>query len=150
MVRLSRRGLLGAAALAGGAWLAGCGSRGTPAGTRSPAAAVRERVVAAELAAGAPVVGSRLADLIARQDVRHAARLGAGARRAAGTADLASALARKQEAVFTYVQALPQLPDPAERVALMQVLASEAEQIAALRLEAGQDPVPDAFAGFVT
>ena len=32
----------------------------------------------------------------------------------------------------------------------MQVLASEAEQIAALRLADGQEPVPDAFAGFVT
>ena len=52
--------------------------------------------------------------------------------------------------MFTFVEALPQLPDPADRVALMQVLASEAEQLAALRLAAGEEPVPDAFAGFVT
>jgi len=149
VVRLSRRGFLGAAML-GGAWLAGCGSRGEPVGARPPADAVRARILRAELAAGAPVVGSPLAELTARQDVRHAARLGAGARRASGTADLATALARKQDAVFTFVEALPQLPDPADRVALMQVLASEAEQIAALRLADGQEPVPDAFAGFVT
>jgi len=148
-VRLSRRGFLGAAML-GGAWLAGCGSRGEPVGARPAADAVRARILRAELAAGAPVVGSPLAEVTARQDVRHAARLGAGPRRASGTADLATALARKQDAVFTFVEALPQLPDPADRVALMQVLASEAEQIAALRLADGQEPVPDAFAGFVT
>jgi hypothetical protein len=145
----SRRRFLGAAALAGGAWLAGCGSRGRPVGVRPTETAVRARVVRAELAAGAPVAGSPLTAVVAREDARHAVRLGAGARRPAGTADLATALARKQEAVFTFVDALPQLP-PDERVALMQVLASEAGQIAALRLAAGQDPVPDAFAGFVT
>jgi hypothetical protein len=30
----------------------------------------------------------------------------------------------------------------------MQLLASEAEHLAAMRLSAGEDPVPDAFAGF--
>ena len=59
VVRLSRRGFLGAAML-GGAWLAGCGSRGEPVGARRPADEVRTRIVRAELAAGAPVVGSPL------------------------------------------------------------------------------------------
>ena len=52
-----------------------------------------------------------------------------------------AALARKQEAVFAYVEALPQLADPAARVAVMQILASEAEHLAALRLAAGEPPV---------
>jgi hypothetical protein len=30
----------------------------------------------------------------------------------------------------------------------MELAASEAEHLAALRLEAGDEPVPDAFAGF--
>ena len=64
-----------------------------------------------ERAAGAAVIGSPLAELLMRQDERHAARLaelaGAGGRRADAAADLAAALARKQEAVFAYVEALP-------------------------------------------
>jgi hypothetical protein len=51
--------------------------------------------------------------------------------------------------VFAYVEALPRLADPGARVAVMQILASEAEHLAALREAAGQQPVPDAFAGFV-
>ena len=57
-------------------------------------------------------------------------------------------LARKQEAVFAYVEALPQLADPELRVLVMQIVACEAGHLAALRLEAGEQPVPDAFAGF--
>jgi hypothetical protein len=62
--------------------------------------------------------------------------------------DLATGLARKQEAVFDYVAALPRLADPDARVAVMQILASEAGHIAALRQADGTVPVPDAFAGF--
>jgi rubrerythrin len=50
--------------------------------------------------------------------------------------------------VFAYVQALPRLEDPDLRVLVMQLAASEAEHMAALRLSAGVEPVPDAFAGF--
>ena len=37
---------------------------------------------------------------------------------------------------------------PDLRVLVMELAASEAEHLAALRLEAGDEPVPDAFAGF--
>jgi hypothetical protein len=50
--------------------------------------------------------------------------------------------------VFAYVEALPRLADPDLRVLVMRLAASEAEHIAALRLAAGREPVPDAFAGF--
>ena len=50
--------------------------------------------------------------------------------------------------MFDYVAALPQLADPELRVLVMELLASEAEHIAALRMAAGDEPVPDAFAGF--
>ena len=52
------------------------------------------------------------------------------------------------EAVFAYVEALPRLSDPELRVLVMQIAAEEAEHLAALRLAAGDEPVPDAFAGF--
>ena len=50
--------------------------------------------------------------------------------------------------MYDYVAALPRLADPELRVLVMELLASEAEHLAALRLAAGEDPVPDAFAGF--
>ena len=153
MVGLSRRRFLGAAgALVGGALAAGCGV--DEAGKAPPADAdVLAGLLRHERAAGAAVIGSPLAELLMRQDERHAARLAelAGValdRQAAAAHDLAAALARKQEAVFAYVEALPALAAPAARVAVMQILASEAEHLAALRLTAGEPPVPDAFAGF--
>jgi hypothetical protein len=106
-----------------------------------------------ERAAAAALTGVAGAAAIARQDELHARRLarlaGAGpAGRSAGDGDLALALARKQQALFAYVGALPLLADGDLRVLVMQIAASEAEHLAALRLEAGQEPVPDAFAGF--
>jgi hypothetical protein len=50
--------------------------------------------------------------------------------------------------VFAYVDALPKLSDPDLRVLVMQLAASEAAHLAALRLATGQEPVPDPFAGF--
>ena len=50
--------------------------------------------------------------------------------------------------MYDYVAVLPQLADPDLRVLVMELAASEAEHLAALRLEAGDEPVPDAFAGF--
>jgi hypothetical protein len=51
--------------------------------------------------------------------------------------------------VFAYVAALPKLVDPDARVTVLQILASEAEHLAALRHAAGRTAVPDPFAGFV-
>jgi hypothetical protein len=146
----SRRRFLG---VAGALLLAGCGR--DAARERPPSdAEVLRGLLRRERAAGSAVAGLAGAAAIARQDERHAERLaalaGAGplARRAEPGADLAAALARKQEAVFAYVEALPRLSDPDHRVLVMQLAASDAEHIAALRLDAGRDPVPDAFAGF--
>ena len=90
--------------------------------------------------------------VIARQDALHARRLEAALRRRGGrpgpprtlAGDL---LARKQAAVFAYTDALPQLAEPELRVLVLQIAASEAEHLSALRLAAGDVPVPDAFAG---
>jgi Ferritin-like domain len=148
----SRRDFLGAA-LAAGALLSGCGV--DEAGKEPPSdAQVIAGLLRTELAAGAAVIGSPLAGLLVRQDAQHARRLAALAgvpleRRTPAAHDLAAALARKQEAVFAYVQALPKLADPGVRVVVMQILASEAEHLAALRQAAGEQPVPDPFAGFL-
>jgi hypothetical protein len=113
---------------------------------------VLEELLQRELAAGAAVIGVAGSELIARQDALHARRLAAGAGVSgdlpAAAHDVATALARKQEAVFAYVEALPRLADPELRVLVMQIAASEAEHLAALRLAAGDEPVPDPFAGF--
>jgi hypothetical protein len=100
------------------------------------------------------VIGSPVAELLVRQDARHVERLAvlagvpAPARGSDAAVDLATGLARKQAAVFAYVAALPQLVDPGARVAVMEILGSEAEHVAALRQGNGATPVPDAFAGF--
>jgi hypothetical protein len=149
--QVSRRGfLVASAALV----VAGCGV--DEAGTKPPSdREVLTGLLDAEIAAGAAVIGSPVAELLVRQDARHAERLATLARiaapgsRADGAVDLATGLARKQEAVFAYVDALPKLSDPDVRVAVMQILASEAGHIAALRQGAGAPPVPDAFAGYM-
>ncbi len=149
MVALTRRGFLVASALV----LAGCGV--DEAGNAPPTDAdVLAGLLETEVAAGAAVIGAPAAELLARQDARHAQRLAALAgvappdSRSDGAVDLATGLARKQEAVFAYVAALPKLADPGARVAVMQILASEAEHLSALRQGAGRPAVPDAFAGF--
>jgi hypothetical protein len=150
VVRLSRRGFLGAA---GTLVLAGCGAdeaRKKPPSDRQVIAGL----LPVELAAGGAVIGSPIAELVAHQDAQHARRLAALAgapleQRAPAAHNLAAALTRKQEAVFSYVAALPKLTDPDARVVVMQILAGEAEQLAALRAAAGEVPVPDAFAGFL-
>jgi hypothetical protein len=150
----NRRRFLGSAAgaLVGGALLGGCGAEEA---RKDPPtdAEVLNGLLRRELAAGAAVIGVAGSDLIARQDALHAARLASLAGVDAGQApeatdDVAAALARKQEAVFAYVEALPRLADPEVRVLVMQLAAGEAEQIAALRLAMGEEPVPDPFAGF--
>jgi hypothetical protein len=150
VVDLSRRGFLAASAAL---VLAGCGV--DEAGQDPPSdAEVLTGLLEPELAAAAPVIGSPIAELLVRQDARHAQRLAelAGVAppgsRSDAAVDLPTGLARKQQAVFAYVAALPRLADPAARVAVMQILASEAEHIAALREANGAEPVPDAFAGF--
>jgi TAT (twin-arginine translocation) pathway signal sequence len=153
VVGLSRRQFLGTAgALVGGALLGGCGAE--EAGKEPPTdAEVLAGLLRRERAAGAAVIGVPGAELIARQDGLHARRLAslAGIDHAESTeaVELPTALARKQEAVFAYVEALPRLADPEVRVLVMQLAASEAEHLAALRLATGAEPVPDGFGGFM-
>ena len=149
----SRRAFLGAAgALVGGALLGGCGV--DEARDQPPSDAdVLTGLLPIEHAAGGAVIGSPIAELLVRQDAQHARRLAALAgapadRRMPGALHLDAALARKQQAVFAYVEALPKLVDPEARLTVLQILASEAEHLAALRQAAGRDPVPDPFAGF--
>ena len=147
---LSRRGFLGAA----GALLVlgGCGvdeAREEPPSD----AEVLAGLLAVERRAGAPVVGLPEAELIARQDAAHARRLAAAAGVGEGappaaTLSLRDALARKQDAVFAYVEALPRLAAPDHRVLVMQIAGSEAEQLVLIRAALGEPLVPDAFAGF--
>jgi len=149
-VRLSRRGFLGAA----GAFvvLGGCGvdeARKEPPSD----AEVLAGLLAVELGAGAPVVGLPEAELVARQDAAHARRLAAAAGAPEGgppeaTLSLRDALARKQDALFSYVAALPRLTDPDHRVLVMQIAGSEAEQLVLIRAALDGPLVPDAFAGF--
>jgi hypothetical protein len=153
VVALSRRRFLGLAGGLVGALLAGCGrdeARTPPASDADVLAGLLGR----EQRARAAVRGVAGAEAIVRQDGRHLARLAALTGVAAldpwshPTGDLRAALARKQAAVFGYVEALPRLSDPELRVLVMQLAASEAEHLAALRLAAGEEPVPDPFAGF--
>jgi hypothetical protein len=156
VVALSRRRFIGAAwALLGGVLLGGCGV--DEAGRQPPSdadvlAGLQRREQ--EIVAGEPE-GSATARAVRDQDGRHAARLarelamlGAAAAPVTESGDPLSVLERKQQAVFAYVDALPELSDPERRVLVMQIAASEAEHLAALRLSAGDEPVPDAFAGF--
>jgi hypothetical protein len=140
-VVVSRRRFIGAAA-AGVLW-AGCGRddarREPPSDADVMRGVLRREAAAAGASTGTP----------ARQDGEHlralAAAAGVTAPDPGGGGD---ALSLKQLALFCYVDALPKLADPALRVLVMEVAASEAAHMAALRLEAGEEPVPDAFAGF--
>jgi hypothetical protein len=156
VVALSRRRFLGAAwALVAGAVLGACGADEAERSPPSDAEVLdgllrREQDV---VAAGADAGQAERA--LRDQDRRHAARLaeglaalGVAAAPATAAGDPADLLARKQQAVFAYVDALPRLSDPELRVLVMQIAASEAEHIAALRLAAGEPPLSDAFAGF--
>jgi hypothetical protein len=150
---VTRRRFLGAAGALVSALLAGCGR--DEARRRPPADAdVLGGLLGPEERARAAVRGVAGAEAIARQDRLHVERLSALSgiapvdRFKPPSDDLRAALIRKQEAVFAYVDALPRLADPDLRVLMMQIAASEAEHLAALRLAAGEEPVPDAFAGF--
>jgi hypothetical protein len=160
---VNRREFLGGAVLAAGVLAGGC------AGEREPAIPGDAEVLAPLLAGEYAVLTAfgddpvdaipgqdpgALAGAIAGQDRGHISRLrkaivaaGGNPEGAAGS-DPRTVLERKQQNVFDYVAALPRLADPDLRVVVMELLASEAEHLAALRLLAGQDPVPDAFAGF--
>lgn len=155
MVGVSRRRFLGLAGALAGALLAGCGrdeARRAPesdADVLSGLLAREQAVLAATAGASGAVVR-----MLREQDMRHSARLRrelmAAGGRAPATAPGAPSgeLALKQQAVFAYVAALPRLSNPELRVLVMQIAASEAEHLAVLRLAAGEEPVPDAFAGF--
>jgi Ferritin-like domain len=147
---VTRRGFL---ATAGALLVAGCGREEARRDPPSDADVLRG-LLPVELAAGGAVIGSPLAELLAREDARHARRLAALAGiapepRAPAAHGLEMALARKQEAVFEYIAALPKLTEPGARAAVMQILASEAGHLAALREAAGDEPVPDPFAGYL-
>ena len=145
MVGLSRRRFLGAAGVLVSALLTGCGR--DEARKRPPAdAEVIAGLLRRETAVWEAVRGSDAA--IARQDREHVERLEAVAGAVGSGQPPLPALAAKQQAVFAYVAALPELDDPGLRVLVMQIAASEAEHLAALRLARGSDPVPDAFAGY--
>ena len=150
MVRLSRRRFLGAAGVLAGALVSGCGR--DEARRKPPTdAEVLAGLLRRERAAGAAVVGLAGAAAIALQDELHVKRLSALTSAPAPDVSpmrLDEALASKQEALFAYVAALPRLSDADLRVLVMQIAASEAEHLAALRLAAGREPVPDAFAGY--
>jgi rubrerythrin len=49
------------------------------------------------------------------------------------------------EAIFTYTELLPRLSQPRLRSEIASILTNEAQHAAALRLELGQTPVPDAI-----
>jgi Ferritin-like domain len=150
--RYGRRRFLGVAGALAGALLAACGRDAARARPPSDAEVFGE-LLSWEQRARAAVRGVPGGTTILRQDREHAARLSAVAGIAAlaphshPSGDLRAALARKQEGVFAYVDALPRLSDPALRVLVMQLAASEAGHLAALRLAAGEEPVPDPFAG---
>jgi hypothetical protein len=142
VVTFTRRGLLGAGAAI---LLAGCG-RDEAGQAPAPDASVLAGLLAVERAAAAP------AGVIGRQDDLHAARLLAALRRAGGRPGpprelSGNLLARKQQAVFAYFNALPQLAAPELRVLVLRIASSEAEHLSALRLARGEPAVPDAFAG---
>ena len=143
MVALSRRRFLGAA---GVALLAGCGREPLPG--PPPGEQVLSGVIEAEQRAAAAVAGlaGAAAIAIAGQDREQLERLGGAPPAPSGEAG--AAIERKQEAVFAYVDAVTELADPEERTLMLQLAAAEAGHIAALRLRAGQDPVPDAFGGY--
>jgi hypothetical protein len=147
VVSLSRRRFLGAAgALAAGLWV-GCGrdeAREKPPSDAEVLSGLLER----EQHTLSAVRGVAGGEAIARQDRQHVARLSALAGAAALDRSGGTAIAVKQEGFFAYVEALPKLTDRDVRVLVMQIAASEAEHLAALRLDAGEEPVPDAFAGY--
>lgn len=149
----TRRRFLGAAGALAGAFVTGCGREA--ARERPPTdAELITGLLRRERAIGAAVAGVAGAAVVARQDELHAERLAslpgvaADGERFDRGGDLRAAMARKQEGVFAYIDALPRISDPDLRVLVMQIAASEAEHLAALRLAAGEEPVPDAFAGF--
>jgi hypothetical protein len=147
VVTLSRRRFLGAAgALAAALWV-GCGrdeARQKPPSDAEVLSGLLER----EQRTLSAVRDGAAGEAIARQDRQHVARLSALAGAATLDRSGGTAIAVKQEGFFAYVEALPKLADPDLRVLVMQIAASEAEHLAALRLDAGEEPVPDAFAGY--
>ena len=148
MVSLRRREFLGA--IAGGLLIGGCAGETEPAVPRD--AEVLAPLLAGEYAA-LDALGDDPADLIAAADRGHVRRLRRAIVAAGGDPEAPAGddplpqLARKQQNVFDYAAALPRLSDPDLRVLVLQLAAEEAEHLAALRLAAGDEPVPDAFAG---
>jgi len=148
-VSLRRREFLGV--MAAGVLVGGCAGEREPA--VPPDADVLGPLLAGEYAVLA-AIGDDPSSVVAGQDRGHVRRLRRAIVAAGGNpegfagGDPGTVLERKQQNVYDYVAALPRLADPDLRVLVMELLASEAEHLAALRLATGEDPVPDAFAGF--
>jgi hypothetical protein len=153
VVGLSRRRFLGLAGALAGAWLTGCGrdeAKRPPVPDRAVLARLLARERATIAAAGA---ASGAVAAIRAHDLAHARRLRAalarlGGARAEPVPPARSLAASAQQGVYAYVDALPQLADPGLRALVLELAAGESAHLALLRLDAGDAPVPDAFAGF--
>ena len=155
MVALSRRRFLGAAGALAGALLAGCG-RDEAARSPEPDSGVLAGLLAREQTTIAAARRARRRRCVAlrAQDARHAARLQrelsalgrqrrSCGRQRCGRRGGAHAGGRVR---VHRSAAAPGGPGPAR--AVMQLAASEAEHLAALRMASGEVPVPAAFAGY--
>jgi hypothetical protein len=154
---MRRREFLGA--VAAGVLLGGCAGEQDPA--IPPDADVLNALLPGEAEAARELSALPATDAteehVLMQDQEHISRLRRAVLALGGDPDMVGTrggeplelLARKQQNVFDYVAALPRLADPELRVLVMELAASEAEHLAALRLATGErEPVPDAFAGF--
>jgi hypothetical protein len=165
VVAVSRRGLLGAGALAGLA-AAGCGDR-TPdrpplgdAAVLGSLLGVELELVAAWSALAARGGHGGLADDVLARERAHARQLAsAGARRRAAPGDVRAAaravpgggleavLALERAAAAAYLDALPGLRAPDARELAFALHAAEAQHASVVLSALGRDPLPDAFAG---
>ena len=115
-------------------------------GRRRPTPTCSAELLGHEQRALAAVDGLPGAEVIARQDREHVARLAALAGVAAldpTAAPSGDPLARASRMrVFAYIEALPRLADADLRVLVMRIAASEAGHLAALRLARGRGAGP--------
>jgi Ferritin-like domain len=163
--RLSRRGLLGAGAIAA-LGVAGCGERASDRPPPGDAAVLGSLLgVELELVTAWSALAARgehaelVGDLLARERA-HARQLAdAGARRNPAPPDvreaaravpdggLEAALALERTAAAAYLAALPELRAPDARELAFALHAAEAQHASVVLSALGRDPLPDAFAG---
>jgi hypothetical protein len=152
VVSSSRRGLLlGGAALL----LAGCGARTVaeedvagpaPEGERPEAELLAGAIAVKEIAAAAHEDPA-----LARIERAHVARLRgivqslSGGRPAVGTGGEDDPERAEERTIAVLQDLLPRLQDPELRRLVADMMVVDAQQLAALRLQAGGDPAPEAF-----